>query len=86
MREVEEETGVIAELGDELEPIGYRDNKGRAKVVRYWLMEAVADPPDFSPNDEVDELRWLPSGEAIAAMSHPHDAELVARALERIDP
>ncbi len=85
VREVEEETGVIAELGDELEPIGYRDNKGRAKVVRYWLMEAVADT-EFSPNDEVDELRWLPSGEAIAAMTHPHDAELVARALERIGP
>ena len=46
-----------AELGEELAPVGYRDHKGRAKVVRYWLMEAV-DAAEFSPNNEVDELRW----------------------------
>ena len=41
LREVEEEIGVRCRLGAELPPVAYRDNKGRAKVVRYWLMEAV---------------------------------------------
>ena len=31
------------------------------KVVRYWQME-VDEDPGFEPNDEVDELRWLPTG------------------------
>ena len=40
LREVEEEVGLRCRLGGELPPTSYRDNKGRAKVVRYWLMEA----------------------------------------------
>ena len=40
LREVEEEVGLRCRLGRELPPTRYRDNKGRAKVVRYWLMEA----------------------------------------------
>ena len=31
---------------------------GRPKEVRYWAAEAVAG--DFTPNDEVDRLLWLP--------------------------
>ena len=42
LREVEEEIGVRGALGAELPPTYYQDRKGRAKVVRYWLMEAEA--------------------------------------------
>ena len=38
LREVEEETGLRCELGDELESARYRDRKGRDKLVRWWLM------------------------------------------------
>jgi 8-oxo-dGTP diphosphatase len=76
LREVEEETGIRCRLGAELEPVRYRDNKGRLKLVRYWRMEVEHDP-GFVPNDEVDELRWVPTGEAVALLSYPHDAELV---------
>ena len=76
LREVEEETGMRCSLGDELDPVRYRDNKGRPKVVRYWLMQ-VEDDPGFVPNDEVDELRWVTPGEAAELLSYPHDAELV---------
>ena len=61
LREVEEETGLRCRLLDELDEVRYRDSKGRPKVVRYWLMEVVEDP-GFSPNDEVDELRWVAPG------------------------
>ena len=76
LREVEEETGMRCRLLDELRPVEYRDNKGRQKIVRYWLM-AVDEDPGFMPNDEVDELRWVPPEEAVELLSYPHDAELV---------
>jgi 8-oxo-dGTP diphosphatase len=83
LREVEEEVGLRCRLGDELPPVSYRDSKGRAKVVRYWLME-----PDrgarFTPNDEVDEMRWVGLAAADALLSYPHDVELVRIAGERL--
>ncbi len=83
LREVEEEIGLRCRLGDELEPVGYRDRKGRAKAVRYWLMEPEADAP-FEPNDEVDALRWLAPEAAAEALSYPHDVDLVRAAAERL--
>src|SRR3954453_17791186 len=77
IREVEEETGLRFALGPELSPVGYRDNKDRAKVVRYWLMEATGDGPGFAPDDEVDTLRWLPAGAAPDTLTYTRDSELV---------
>jgi 8-oxo-dGTP diphosphatase len=82
-REVEEEIGLRCRLGEELDPVGYPDRKGRAKVVRYWLMEPEADTP-FEPNDEVDEMQWLSPEDAAEALSYPHDVELVRAAAERL--
>ena len=59
---------------------GYRDNKGREKAVRYWLMEPEDGAAPFTPNDEVDEMRWVDSEAAAALLSYPHDAELVRAA------
>jgi len=78
LREVWEETGLRCRLLCELAPVGYTDRKGRAKVVRYWLMEAHDGV--FAANDEVDELRWLPPEEAERLLSYPHDLELVRAA------
>jgi 8-oxo-dGTP diphosphatase len=78
LREVDEETGLRCRLGEELPSTAYRDNKGRSKVVRYWLMEALDG--DFSPNSEVDELRWMAPGQAAELMSYDRDAEIVRAA------
>jgi 8-oxo-dGTP diphosphatase len=83
LREVEEEIGLRCRLGEELDPVSYADRKGRDKVVRYWLMEPENDIA-FTPNDEVDELRWLAPPEAIDVLTYPHDAELVEAAVERL--
>jgi 8-oxo-dGTP diphosphatase len=83
VREVEEEIGLRCRLGDELDPVGYHDRKGRAKVVRYWLMEPENDVT-FTPNHEVDEMRWLAPDEAAEALTYPRDAELVRDAAERL--
>jgi 8-oxo-dGTP diphosphatase len=83
LREVQEEVGLRCTLGEELPPVAYRDNKGREKVVRYWLMEPL-DGGAFEPNDEVDEMRWLDLQAATALLSYPHDAELVRVAGTRL--
>jgi 8-oxo-dGTP diphosphatase len=84
IREVEEETGLRCALGAELSPVGYRDNKDRAKVVRYWLMEASGDGPGFEPDDEVDTLRWLPADAAPEQLTYERDGELVREAIDRL--
>jgi 8-oxo-dGTP diphosphatase len=76
LREVEEEIGLRCRLGAELSPVEYTDRKGRAKLVRYWLMEPVGG--EFVPNEEVDEVRWMPYEEAATRLSYPHDRELVS--------
>ena len=76
VREVREETGLHCRLGGELSPTSYTDRKGRAKVVRYWRMEIERSEP-FTPDDEVDELRWVEPGEATTLLTYPHDAELI---------
>jgi 8-oxo-dGTP diphosphatase len=76
LREVQEETGVRAELGEELPSDSYTDHKGRPKTVRWWRMRALGDD-GFSPDDEVDELRWLTPEEATGLLSYDHDRRLV---------
>jgi 8-oxo-dGTP diphosphatase len=76
LREVREETGLHCTLGAELSPTSYTDRKGRAKVVRYWRMEIDRVDP-FTPDDEVDELRWVEPGEAASLLTYPHDSELI---------
>ena len=76
LREVEEETGLRCTLEAELPSTEYRDTKDRPKIVRYWQME-VDEDPGFVPNDEVDELRWLPMGEAAKLLTYERDSELL---------
>jgi 8-oxo-dGTP diphosphatase len=76
LREVWEETGLRCRLGDELESTRYRDNKDRPKLVRYWAMEVVEDE-GFTPDDEVDEVRWAPPAEAAELLSYEHDRRLL---------
>jgi len=77
LREVEEETGFTCRLGAELPSTRYRDNKDRPKVVRYWAMEPRAGEGRFVPNDEIDEIRWLPADEALRHLSYDHDRPVV---------
>jgi len=83
LREVEEEVGLRCRLGAELPSVDYTDGKGRAKVVRYWLMEPEEEPA-FEPNEEVDAMRWLAPAAAEAVLSYPRDAELVRTAADRL--
>ena len=64
----------------------YVDRKGRPKTVAYWIMAATGG--SFSPNDEVDEVRWLSLEGASQLLSYPRDRELVAvlMAADQVEP
>jgi phosphohistidine phosphatase SixA/8-oxo-dGTP pyrophosphatase MutT (NUDIX family) len=79
LREVEEETGLRCRLGPSVGAVTYRDRRGRAKVVRYFRMDA--DGGRFAPNREVDELRWMPIEDAARLLSYAHDRSLLRQVL-----
>jgi 8-oxo-dGTP diphosphatase len=78
LREVHEETGIRGRIVGELAPTEYVDRKGRDKVVRWYRMDLADEPPEFAPNDEVDELRWLTPADARDLLSYEHDRALIA--------
>ena len=77
-REVEEETGLRCRLLSELPSTEYRDHKNRPKVVRYWAM--VAEAGEFTPNREVDEVRWVTPDAAVDLLSYDRDRTLAQAA------
>ena len=86
-REIEEETGLQVVLGPPLGVQRYvvRKNGGTApKLVHYWSATA-ADDSAFEPNDEVDEITWLPEDKARGKLSYPRDVEILD-ALDRVIP
>jgi 8-oxo-dGTP diphosphatase len=75
VREVDEETGVRAVPGIRLPSVDYQAPLGDALVdkhVDFWAM-TVADTEKFTPNDEVDDLAWLPLARALEMLSYPRD-------------
>jgi 8-oxo-dGTP diphosphatase len=75
LREVEEETGLLCELGAELPSTSYRDARGRPKTVRYWAMRPVGG--EAEGRGEVDEVAWLPLDEARARLTWERDRAVV---------
>jgi 8-oxo-dGTP diphosphatase len=75
LREMKEETGLLVELGEELQGTEYVDAKGRPKRVRWWLMTPLSG--EFTPTDEVDELRWLTPDEARELLTYQRDVGLL---------
>jgi 8-oxo-dGTP pyrophosphatase MutT (NUDIX family) len=84
VREVEEETGYRCTLGTELPPVHYQDRHGRPKQVRFWHMSVTSEnegkpreDPEFVPNDEVDEVRWISPTAAATLLSYDADRRTV---------
>ena len=87
-REVREETGVDAELGEKLGEVRYfyqRDGKRIFKRVRFFLFAYRAGSPE-DHDDEVEEARWMPLPEAVEALSYDGEREMAERALSAIVP
>ncbi len=84
-REVAEETGVDAELLEQLGDVEYRyDRRGRAinKVVRFFLFAYRSG--DVADHDhEIEEARWMPLEQAAEALTYAGEREMVRRAMSR---
>lgn len=84
LREVLEETGIVAEIIGELPTVEYDHRSGTPKSVRYWLMRETGGT--FDPNDEVDRLQWLPPSQAAATLTYERDRAVLDAALSATDP
>lgn len=76
VREVLEETGYASELGLRLAAVSYPIEQG-VKTVRYWAARTLGG--EFTPNDEVDELVWLSTADAMKRLRYPHDRKVLRR-------
>ncbi len=78
-REVREETGIVAEPVRELGQTRYwyrRGGRTVGKEVTFFLFEHVGgDTADH--DDEVEDVRWLPLGQAERDLSHEAEREIV---------
>lgn len=83
VREVEEETGVRADVIRPLAEVEYRVASGKAKVVKYYAMRMRSEAA-FTPNDEVDEIRWLTPDAARDLLTYDHDRVLVSSDLDEL--
>lgn len=77
VREVHEETGYFCHLGRRLASVSYSVDEQGIKKVRYWAARIVEG--DFAPNDEVDELKWLPVSAAIKQLQYAQDKKVLRR-------
>jgi len=85
-REVEEETGVRAELVGKLGDIEYvYERRGRriAKRVAFFLFRYRSG--DLADHDhEIEDARWMPLEHAASALTYEGEREMVSRALSRL--
>ena len=87
-REVNEETGLTAELIDKLGEVEYRyERRGRRvrKRVAFFLFEYRSG--DLADHDhEIEDARWMPLAEAAESLTYEGEREMVRRSLSRISP
>lgn len=85
VREVAEETGQLVRLGHPLPDTQYRV-AGGPKRVSYWAARVVAPTETpFSPNREIDDVRWVRPSQARRLLSYDHDHDLLESFLELRD-
>jgi 8-oxo-dGTP pyrophosphatase MutT (NUDIX family) len=86
VREVLEETGLLAKILEPLGDISYWyvwDNERIRKKVTFFLMEATGG--DLSAHDhEMEDVRWFPLEEARRKASYPSERDVVRRAAEAV--
>jgi 8-oxo-dGTP pyrophosphatase MutT (NUDIX family) len=85
IREVREETGLEAELIEELGEVGYvYERKGRtaSKRVAFFLFEYRSG--DVADHDhEIEEAYWMPLEQAAGRLTYEGEREMVRRAMSR---
>jgi 8-oxo-(d)GTP phosphatase len=80
VREIFEETGHRVHLGCRIGAVSYPLDQGTKKV-RYWAARSTGG--EFAPNNEVDELLWLPVSQAVKKVKYSHDRKILRRFAKR---
>ncbi|MCL0121068.1 NUDIX hydrolase [Corynebacterium pygosceleis] len=80
-REILEETGHEVRLGKLLGRVTYPVTD-RTKVVYYFTAKVTGG--EFTANDEVDEIRWLPFTDARGLLSYDVDRQVLDKAAKRL--
>jgi 8-oxo-(d)GTP phosphatase len=75
-REMLEETGHHVQLGRRIATVSYPIEQ-RTKKVQYWSARSLGG--SFAPNDEVDDLVWLPALAALKKVSYAYDRKVLRR-------
>jgi 8-oxo-dGTP pyrophosphatase MutT (NUDIX family) len=87
-REVKEESGVTAELIEELGDVQYdyqRHGQDVSKRVTFYLFEYRSG--DLADHDhEIEDARWMPMERAASELTYAGERDMVARALSRLSP
>jgi 8-oxo-(d)GTP phosphatase len=76
VREVLEETGHHVHLGRRIATVSYPIEQ-RTKKVQYWSARSLSG--SFAPNNEVDDLVWLPVSAALKKVSYAYDRKVLRR-------
>src|SRR6516225_3941181 len=88
VREVAEETGVVAELIDKLGDVEYsyeRRGRRRNKRVAFYLFSYMSGRLE-DHDHEIEDARWMPLEAAVRELTYPGEREIVRRALSRLSP
>ena len=75
-REVIEETGITPTFGRELGSVEYKEPTG-LKRVKYWSARAPYSSEEFVVNEEVDQIKWLSSENALTLATHQSDRTII---------
>lgn len=87
VREVHEETGVIAEPIEKLGEVSYtyeRNGRPVDKRVVFYLFEYRGG--DLNPDHEIADVRWMRLEDAARSLTYEGEREMVMRALSRAAP
>src|SRR5512146_2908216 len=76
-REVAEESGAVITLGQRLAPARYKVN-GNPKQVDWWVARVTSVDDGAVPNNEVDQVAWLPLAQALKRVSYKQDASVLS--------
>jgi len=81
LREVSEETGVLALLGRPLGTVAYHLRNGRPKTVTYWAGRPTATRRPTADTDEIDDRAWVDPDKAERMLAHRGDLAPLDRLL-----
>jgi 8-oxo-dGTP pyrophosphatase MutT (NUDIX family) len=84
VREVREETGVVAEPVEKLGEISYTYERRGYRIdkrVAFYLLEYRSGELDH--DHEIEQVQWMPLEEAARSLTYEGEREMVQRALSR---